>query len=41
MEGKITYNNILLILTEKLHLLNILNKRVCRIIAKFLVNDRF
>ena len=41
MEGEIAYNHILLMLTQKLYLLNTLNKKVYRIITKFLVNDRF
>ena len=39
MEGKIAYNNILLILTQKLYLLNTLNKTVRQIVAKFSVSD--
>ena len=38
MEGKIIYNNILLILTQKLHLLDTLNKKVYQTITKFLIN---
>ena len=40
MEGEIAYNNILLTLTQKLHLLDTLNKTVRRTIAKLLVSDR-
>ena len=40
MEGKIAYNNILFTLTQKLRLLNTLNKKIYRIIAKFLVSNR-
>ena len=41
MEGEIAHNNIFLILTQKLCLLDTLDKKVCRIITKFLVSDRF
>ena len=41
MENKITYNNILPTLTQKLRSLNTLNKTVRRIIVKFLISDRF
>ena len=40
MEGKIAYYNILLILTQKLRLLNTLDKTVRRTITKLLVNNR-
>ena len=41
MEGEFAYNNVLPILTQKLYLLGTLDKRVCRIIAKFLISNRF
>ena len=41
IEGEITHNNILPILTQKLRLLNTLNKTVRRIIIKLLVSNRF
>ena len=40
MEGEIAYNNILLTLTQKLYLLNILNKKVYRTIAKLSISNR-
>ena len=41
MENEIAYNNILLTLTQKLRLIDTLNKKVYQIIAKLLVSDRF
>ena len=41
MEGKIAHNNVLFILTQKLRLLNTLNKAVRQTVVKFLVSDRF
>ena len=40
MEGEIAYNNILPTLTQILRLLNTLDKKVRRIIAELLINDR-
>ena len=41
MEGEVAHNNVLLILTQKLYLLDTLDEKVCRTIAELLVNDRF
>ena len=41
MEGKIAHNNILLTLTQKLRLLDTLNKIIRRIVAEFLVSELF
>ena len=41
MEGKIAYNNILPTLTQKLRLLNTLNKTIRRTIVKLLVSELF
>ena len=40
MESKIAHNNILLILTQKLRLLNTLNEKARQNITKFLVNNQ-
>ena len=41
MESEIVYNNILPILTQKLYLLDTLDKTVRRIVTELLVSDRF
>ena len=41
MESEIAYNNILLTLTQKLRLLNTLDKKIRRTITKLSVSDRF
>ena len=40
MESEIAYNNILFILTQKLYLLDTLDKKICRIITELLINNR-